>query len=126
MKVKDAIDTVKYRIQYCANLYGAKWKEEEPFLKACQKALEEKKYYRERSPRERRPDDDTVVLAQVKITSGDTESEDMETEQIVTAFALFDPDEGWKLVERDDEYFEILSWRYMPEWTEKRKEEHDK
>ena len=126
MKVKDAIDTVKYRIQYCANLYGAKWKEEEPFLKACLKALEEKKYYRERSPRERRPDDDTVVLAQVKITSGDTESEDMETEQIVTAFALFDPDEGWKLVERDDEYFEILSWRYMPEWTEKRKEEHDK
>ena len=126
MKVKEAIDTVKYRIQYCANLYGAKWKEEEPFLKACLKALEEKKYYRERSPRERRPDDDTVVLAQVKITSEGAESEDTETEQIVTAFALFDPDEGWKLVERDDEYFEILSWRYMPEWTEKRKEEHDK
>lgn len=114
MKVKEAIDTVKYRIQYCANLYGAKWKEEEPFLKACLKALEEKKYYRERSPRERRPDDDTVVIAQVDITS-----EDSETHSVVTAFALFDPDEGWKLVERDDEYFEILSWRYMPQWTEK-------
>lgn len=120
MNLKEALETAKYRLQYCANLYGAKWKQEEPFLKACVKALEEKKHFRERSPRERRPAEGAVVVAQIKISKDGIVMKPSET-----VLAVFDPDNGWKLADRQDEEFEILSWRYIPEWSAKVDEKND-
>lgn len=120
MNLKEALETAKYRLQYCANLYGAKWKQEEPFLKACTKALEEKKHFRERSPRERRPAGGAVVVAQIRITKDGVVMKPSET-----VLAMFDPDDGWKLTDRQDEEFEILSWRYIPEWSVKADEKND-
>lgn len=120
MNLKEALETAKYRIQYCANLYGAKWKTEEPFLKVCTKALEEKKHFREHSPRERRPTEGTVVVAQIRITKDGVAMKPSET-----VLAAFDPDDGWKLTDRQDEEFEILSWRYIPEWSVKVDEKND-
>ena len=39
MSLKDALETCEHRIQYCANLYGANFKTELPFLMACEEAL---------------------------------------------------------------------------------------
>jgi len=120
LNLKEALETAKYRLQYCANLYGTRWKTEEPFLKACLKALEEKKHFRERSPRERRPAEGAVVVAQIKISKDGIVMKPSET-----VLAMFDPDAGWKLTDRQDEEFEILSWRYIPEWSVKADEKTD-
>ena len=37
---RNALSKCKYRIDYVGNLYGAKWKEELPFLETCKEALE--------------------------------------------------------------------------------------
>ena len=120
MNLKEALETAKYRIQYCANLYGAKWKTEEPFLKACTKALEEKKRFRERSPRERRPTDGAVVVAQIRITKDGVVMKPSET-----VLATFDPNDGWELKGRFEKEFDVVSWRYIPEWKVKADEESD-
>ena len=41
MTYNEAEKICNYRIQYCANLYGAKWREENDFLNACGSALAE-------------------------------------------------------------------------------------
>lgn len=41
MTYNEAEKICNYRIQYCANLYGAKWREENNFLTACGSALKE-------------------------------------------------------------------------------------
>lgn len=120
MNLKEALETAKYRIQYCANLYGAKWKQEESFLKTCLKALEEKKHFRERSPRERRPTEGAVVVTRISVTV-----DGIELYPSLTALATFDPDDGWELTERNDKEFEVLSWRYIPEWSMKTDEKDD-
>lgn len=46
MTLEDARKQVDYRLAYCANLYGANYKREEPFLKVCKEAID----FYERSP----------------------------------------------------------------------------
>ena len=41
MTYKEAEDICRYRVDFCGNLYGAKWKEEHEFLYACGCALAE-------------------------------------------------------------------------------------
>lgn len=120
MNLKETIEIVKYRIQYCANLYGAKWKDEEPFLKVCEKALKEKKHFRERSPREHSPTEGAVVVAQIRITKDGVIVKPSET-----VLATFDPNDGWKLKDRHDKEFDVISWRYTPDWEVKDDEESD-
>ena len=40
MTYDEALEYCTDQITFCANIYGAKWREHEEFLKVCQKALE--------------------------------------------------------------------------------------
>lgn len=41
MTYEEALETCNLRLQFVANIYGARWKEEATFLKTCAAALEE-------------------------------------------------------------------------------------
>ena len=105
LKNTEALVECRDRLKWVGNLYGAKWVEEEPFLRACETALVEKQVTLPRNPEVFLPDKGKLVLGRV------------EYKETMTTMVLTYTSEGWKTVPESDIEFKVFRWRELQKWT---------
>ena len=105
LKNMEALVECRDRLRWVGNLYGERWIQEEPFLKACETALKEKQVTLPRDPEVFLPDKDKLVLGRV------------EYKDTMTTMVLTYTSDGWKTVPESDIEFKVFRWRELQKWN---------
>lgn len=118
MKYDEALAICTERIKWAGNLYGNKWKEEEPFLKACQEALIEADWLQEKDTKNLLPEDGNEVLVLFDGISTNKLGQ-VSTFTNCTCIGAYYQESGWQLDHLPDlDDFTVKKWRNIPEWEE--------
>lgn len=119
MTNSEALEICNERLRFCANLYGAKWTDEAPFLTACKNAMELVEEYAEQLPGDENPIDG-VYLVRIELTfpqDGDNEPMTVTTTRIAT----FSGTTGWEIGHDEWTDFQVLAYRKIPGWKNERR-----
>ena len=144
MTNKEALKLCASRLKFVANLYGAKWREEQAFLRPCLNALEECENTKARNVEDEDvPHHENMVLCDVEIitlhelpveepedlevTQGEEPEENAEDEitepQVIREvsrkliLAKYVVGEGWQPDYPIEQEFNVLRWSELPSWV---------